>query len=232
MNPVETEFTVHVEDRTVPVALWEPADPAGTVPLVLIGHGGSGHKKQDYVAAIARGLVKHHGIAAAAMDGPVHGERRTDRDPSALAREFGEMWNLEGVNSRMNADWAGTLDHLLGTGKFDADRVGYWGLSMGTMFGLPFVASEPRVKSAVLGLMGTHRSRLGGRLAFDAMRISSIPVLFLMQWDDELIPRDEAIDLYDRIATRDKRLVANTGKHVDVPADVMRGTQEFLAARL
>ncbi len=232
MEIVETEFTVQVEDRTVPVALWEPSEAKGPVPLVLIGHGGNGHKKQDYVAAVARGLVKHHGIAAAAIDGPVHGARRNDRDAAALAREFGEVWNLEGVNSAMNADWSGTLDHLVATGRFDANRIGYWGLSMGTMFGLPFVASEPRVKAAVLGLMGTHRSRLGGRLAFDATRITSIPVLFLMQWDDELIPRDEAIDLFDRISTRDKRLSAHPGKHVDVPADVMRGSQDFLAKRL
>ena len=232
MEQTETEFIVTVDGRTVPVALWEPANPQGPVPLVLLGHGGNGHKRQDYVAAVARGLVKHHGIAAAAIDGPVHGDRRADKDHDALARDFAEVWNLDGVNSRMNADWSGTLDHLLSTGRFDGGRIGYWGLSMGTMFGLPFVASESRVKAAVLGLMGTHRSRLGGRLASDASRIAVIPVLFLMQWDDELIPRDEAIDLFDRIATRDKRLSAHPGKHVEVPADVMRGSQQFLASRL
>ena len=100
MDLLETEFTVQVEDRSVPVALWEPAAPKGPVPLVLVGHGGNGHKKQDYVAAVARGLAKHHGIAAAAIDGPVHGDRRKDRDPKALAREFAEGAPLAlGVNA-------------------------------------------------------------------------------------------------------------------------------------
>lgn len=232
MEPHLSEFTVSVDDRIVPVALWEPTEPNGKVPLVLVGHGGSGHKKQAYVAAIAKGLAKHHGIAAAAIDGPVHGDRRASDDAHALNRDFADLWNLDGANDRMNADWSGTLDHLLASGRYDADRVGYWGLSMGTMFGLPFVASEPRIKVAVLGLMGTHRSRLGGRLAWDATRITKIPVLFLAQWDDELVPRAEALDLFDRLGTLDKRLTAHPGKHTEVPVDVMRASQAFLAQRI
>jgi dienelactone hydrolase len=237
---VESDFTCVVDGRTVPGALWEPvwATDGQPVPLVLVGHGGSGHKRQDYVSAIARGLARHHGIAAAAIDGPIHGERRSPGADGIApvvdisAGEFGALWNAEDVTDHMNADWSGALDHLLATGRYDADRVGYWGLSMGTMFGLPFVAADPRVKAAVLGLMGTHRSRLGGRLAIDARRIKDIPVMFLVQWDDELIPRAEAIDLFDRIATKDKRMSAHPGRHVEIPIDVMHTTTSFLASRL
>jgi cephalosporin-C deacetylase-like acetyl esterase len=36
-----------------------------------------------------------------------------------------------------------------------AGPVGYWGLSMGCGLGAPFVAAEPRVRAAVLGLAGS-----------------------------------------------------------------------------
>ena len=54
----------------------------------------------------------------------------------------------------MNGDWKATLDELLASNRFDPARVGYWGLSMGTVLGLPFVASEPRISAAVLGACG------------------------------------------------------------------------------
>ena len=100
MDHIESGFSCTVDGRVVPGALWEPATPAGPVPLVLLGHGGNGHKRQDYVKAVARGLARHHGVAAAAVDGPVHGDRRADSDPRALARDFDTLWNSDGAQPR------------------------------------------------------------------------------------------------------------------------------------
>ena len=98
------------------------------------------------------------------------------------------------------------------------------------MMGVPVVAAEPRVRAAVLGLMGVWGPN-GPRLAEDAARIEC-PVRFLVQWDDEIVPRDTALDLFDRLGTRQKSLRAWPGKHVEVPPDEMRGVADFLAARL
>ena len=58
---------------------------------------------------------------------------------------------------------------------------------MGTHFG-PLVAAEPRIQAAVLGLFGWAE---GPRLArFDTLaRSITIPLLFLVQWDDEVAAR-------------------------------------------
>jgi dienelactone hydrolase len=58
------------------------------------------------------------------------------------------------------------LDHV------GASVVGYWGMSMGCGFGVPFVAADPRVRAAVLGLGGS----LG--LAETAARIT-VPVQYM-----------------------------------------------------
>src|SRR5439155_1547957 len=60
-----------------------------------------------------------------------------------------------GFAGRMNAhvgELTALVDDLISTGFID-DRLGYWGMSMGTALGLRFVASEPRVKAAVPGLV-------------------------------------------------------------------------------
>jgi hypothetical protein len=57
-------------------------------------------------------------------------------------------------------------------------------------------------------------------------------VLFLVQWDDELFPRDRAFELFSALASRDKRLHANPGRHVEVPAEEFRASEQFLAATL
>ena len=108
--------------------------------------------------------------------------------------------------------------------------VGWWGLSMGTILGLPVVAAEPRISVAVLGLMGlTGPSK--DRLRTDAAALTC-PLLFLVQWDDELFARERAFDLFTEFGTTDKRLHANPGTHIQVPAEEFVGSVEFLARHL
>ena len=136
----------------------------------------------------------------------------------------------------MNADWASTLDELLASGQFDPARVGYWGLSMGTVLGLPFVASEPRISAAVLGACGfvgssAARGRFAARLRDDAPNMAC-PVLFMVQWDDEIFDRAGALELFDTIGSVDKRMHVHPGKHGAFPQEAADAGREFLAARL
>jgi fermentation-respiration switch protein FrsA (DUF1100 family) len=107
---------------------------------------------------------------------------------------------------------------------------------MGTTFGVPFVAQEARVQAAAIGLMGRSGAvgtsgAVGDRLARDAAALSC-PVLFLVQWDDELIPRPAALELFDRIGSKSKTLHANPGRHVEVPNAELLASEAFLAQTL
>ncbi len=68
-------FAIMVDERQVPGMAWVPVGERHR-PLVLVGHGGSGHKDSQLVRDAAEPLAGDHGFVVAAIDGPVHGDRR------------------------------------------------------------------------------------------------------------------------------------------------------------
>ena len=225
----ERDFSVTCQERIVPGVLWTPEDRSEPTPLVLIGHGGSGHKREDHLVVLARRFVRHNGIAAVTIDGPFHGDRASIEVKNESINKTLRRLNGEEIADQMIEDWKATLDALQKLPEIGIARVGYWGLSMGTMFGLPLVAIEPRIEVAVLGLMGP----IPGfeRLVRDAPNVTC-PLLFLQQWDDELIPREKSSELFGAIGAQDKRLHANPGLHSAVPQEEFINTQNFLARHL
>jgi dienelactone hydrolase len=219
MGVVERRFDVVCEDRVVPGIVWTPENATGPRPLVLVGHGGTGHKRMDYVLALARRLVRHQNFAVAAIDGPAHGDRVRPADPAPAMSKH--------VFNSMVADWKATRAALAELPDVGNGPLGYWGLSMGTLFGVPFVAAEPSVNAAVLGLMGAA----GKRYTATAADITC-PVLFLQQLDDELIGREACLDLFLAIGSTDKRLHANPGAHSAVPEEEMEQSEAFFARHL
>ena len=239
MGVWERPFWVTRGEDRVPGILWMPEEPQGKVPLVVIGHGGQSEKRNPAGLALARRFVRRHGFAAVAIDAPDHGERGNivvSEEYPAGHPDYIALWKRPETFDRMNADWKATLDELLASGRIDEQRVGYWGLSMGTMLGLPFVSSEPRIKAAVLGLCGfagasAIRGRFGERHRADAPNVTC-PVMFAVQWDDERFDRDGAFELFGALGTKDKRLIAYPGLHAEMPPEGTDATREFLATRL
>jgi fermentation-respiration switch protein FrsA (DUF1100 family) len=99
---------------------------------------------------------------------------------------------------------------------------------MGATLGVPLVAAEPRITAAVLGLAGLT----GQDTLAEAAALITIPVEFLLQWDDEQIPRDRGLALFDAFASREKTLHANAGGHADVPRFELDSSQRFFARHL
>ena len=58
------------------------------------------------------------------------------------------------------------------------------------------------------------------------------PVEFLLQWDDELVPRDSGLALFDAFASREKTLHANPGRHTGVPAFELDSSERFFTRHL
>ena len=225
---IDQSVVLHHRDRAVPGVVLTP-EGAPAKGLILIGHGGVAEKRNPVPLYVGRAMVRRHGFAAALIDAPFHGERAIDgqllNDESR--KVFFKFMQDPAWVDVMVEDWkAMTAATSAMVGLPDDAPLGYWGLSMGCHFGLPFVAAEPRIGAAVLGLFPGYARHFA-----DAATISC-PVLFLLQWHDELFDHDEGVKLYDALGSRQKKLAANAGRHSSVPREQLEETLLFLANTL
>ncbi|AZG11121.1 alpha/beta hydrolase [Pigmentiphaga sp. H8] len=217
------------DGASIPAALWTPEKRPSAI--VQACHGGSGHKEADAVLAIVDRLVPR-GMAVLAIDGPVHGERSPDgsRDPEAARRYFRAAWRTGLGRTSMAREMTAALDHLTATRGWEGLPVGYIGVSMGTAYGIPYLASDRRVQAAAIGLWSANYAA-SDHLAGFAARIEC-PIWFTQQWDDEFFDREGTARLFDALGSRDKRLVAYPGPHRALEGERLGDAIDFLAGRL
>ncbi|OZV75723.1 alpha/beta hydrolase [Micromonospora echinospora] len=221
----------------IPGVLWTPEGAVGTRPLILMGHGGGQHKKAPGIVFRAHRFVVERGFAVVAVDVPGHGDRPTDEEYHRIATEnqarveAGEelaplIAGFQALVARQTVpEWRAVLDAVQQLEHVGVGPVGYWGVSLGCGLGVPFVAAEPRVRAAVLGLGGALASaEAAGRI--------TVPVEFLMQWDDERVPRAQGLALFDALGSAEKTLHANPGGHGEIPAFELDSTLRFFARHL
>ena len=240
VSVLEHAFCVESEGHPVPAMLWRPAGTGSCFPpLVLLGHGGSGHKRSDRIVDLAHWFVQKARIAALAIDGPYHGDRL--RQP-LTAREYQARIAEEGaanVVERMKGDWRATIDAVTELRVAATDVLGFIGLSMGSRYGLPLAAElGDRLRCAVFGKFGLEQSLSLPRAldTADVTRRAADQVrartLFHVQWDDEVFPRKGQFALFESLGSDDKRLIAYPGRHGETHPDAVSVWQEFVAAGL
>ena len=213
-NGAARDFELMGSVRRVTGAVWLPDKFDKQTPLVLLGHGASGDRFQAPIPHLAGRLTRESGFAALAIDGPVHGLRRVE--PGGREAFFKEAQRPEFVDD-MVADWSDAYRALRTECEVGFGPLGYFGLSMGTIFGVPLLASKLTFQAAVIGLCGTTGAGAGlaDRLRSDAAQITH-PVSLLMQLE----------------GATDKRLHANPGLHPEVPAEEIAHAFDFLSAHL
>jgi cephalosporin-C deacetylase-like acetyl esterase len=121
-------------------------------------------------------------------------------------------------------EWRATLNALQDVDGLGGP-VGFWGLSLGTGIGVPLIAGEPRIKAAVLGLLDYPS------LSTWASKVT-VPVEFLLQWDDELVSRVSCFALFEALGSTEKTLHANPGGHLAVPAFELDSAERFFLRHL
>jgi dienelactone hydrolase len=236
-EPRRVPLPVQRSGCPVPATMWLPADGTGPWPAVLAGHGAGGHKEAAIVVRAARELTSL-GCAVVSIDLPFHGDRTPPDEVGMSAAERRSRLGLDGWRARNAvataeavADWRAALDAAQVRPEVTDGSAGYFGLSLGTRSGLPLTAAEDRIAAAALGLFG-YSAETGPAGVAEAARGVTVPVLFLVQWDDELYPRDDALALFDLLASPRKTLHANPGRHLDIPAAEISAALQFVAREL
>lgn len=225
-------FTVDPAGRPVPGVVWTRADHTGRRPLVLVGHGGSQHKESDAVLDVVRPLVGDLGWVVAAIDGPIHGARRADggTDGGKVIQDFRALWNENPCIEEMVADWRAAIDVLVQLAEVNPAVIGWFGVSMGTAYGLPLCAADPRIRAALLGMWGTSHAH-GRRLVAQARHVRC-PVLFQRKRDDERFSPAGQEELFAALCTSRKELRVYEGGHVNPAGKQLEEGLEFLRAHL
>lgn len=222
------EFVIERDGkRPVTGALWLPDEVKGKT-LVLFGHGASGDRYQTPISHLA-GRFQRDGIASLSIDGPVHGLRKVgDGARGAFSAELQRPTHVPD----MIDDWSLAVDLVLGREDIKVDGLAYFGLSMGSIYGIPLVASRADFKVASLGLVGMMAEIPGGEEFLAAAKEIDIPLLFLMQLEDELFPREGCYAVFDAFASEDKRMHCNPGLHPEIPAEEIDFSYEFMLSHI
>jgi fermentation-respiration switch protein FrsA (DUF1100 family) len=126
--------------------------------------------------------------------------------------------------ARAVPEWRVTLDALQTLPEIGASGpVGYSGMTLASAIGIPLAAIEPRITAAIFGGVLVYES-----LTAAARRIT-VPIEFLLPWDDEEIDRQSGLALFDAFASKEKTLHANPGGHHQVPWFETEDSARFFA---
>ncbi|WP_406307091.1 alpha/beta hydrolase [Streptomyces sp. NBC_00885] len=226
---LEREFTL----GEIPGTLWTPGS-AAPVPLILMAHNNGLPRRESRLVARARHSAAY-GYAVAAIDAPGCGDRpRSVADERARADLRRAMQAGEPVDEIFESfigplvektvpEWQSTLDALLTLPEIGGP-VGYAGW---TAVGIRLAVAEPRIAAA-----GFFAGGYVPRAQREEARQVTIPLLFLLQWDDEGNPRQRALDLFDAFGTKEKTLHANMGGHTGTPWFEVDDGNRFLGRHL
>ncbi|MFG1794732.1 alpha/beta hydrolase [Nocardia sp. NPDC049149] len=229
---VERDFMV----GDVPGVLWSPATGSEGAPLLLMGHGGGLHKKAQGLVARANHYVSAYGFTVAAIDAPGHGDRpRSAQDQQWVAALLHAQAAGEPIGpivveynsslaERAVPEWQATIDALQALPEIGTEApIGYGGMTLATVIGLPLTADDSRITAAVFGGVFVYEA-----LTEAAKRIT-VPIEFLLPWDDEDIDRQSGLDLFDAFASKEKTLHANPGGHHQTPWFETENSARFYA---
>jgi dienelactone hydrolase len=205
---LEREFTF----GETPGTLWTPPGSA-PVPLVLMAHNNGLSMRDSRLVARAR-LTAAHGYAVASIDAAGCGDRprsaAAEQARADLRRAMQAGEPVEEIFESFVAplvenavpEWRTTLDALLALPGIGGP-VGYSGW---TALGIRLAVAEPRIKAA-----GFFAGGYVPRAQREEARQVTIPLLLLLQWDDQGNPRQHALDLFEAFGSKEKTLHANLG---------------------
>lgn len=214
-NLLERNFNV----GEIPGVLWTPTPTH--MPLILMGHPGGVRNMYPRLLQRARRAAES-GFATATIELPGGGDRPPVAELEAARTDLHRAITVgEPVGDIVDRlvlplvelavpEWRTTLDELLELPEI----IGPVGFSGGVIsIGIRLARVEPRIVAA-----GFFAGSFVPRSIFEEARQLTIPLHMLLQWDDEVNDRQQALDLFDAFGSPEKTLQANMGGHSGVPA--------------
>jgi hypothetical protein len=213
---LEREFSL----GEIPGILWTPEPASTPAPLILLGHPGGLRTMYPRLVQRARHSTAE-GFAVATIELPGSGDRPrisgAEEARADLRRAMDAGEPITGIVDRLVLplvekavpEWRATLDALLSLSEIGGP-IGYAGGLIS--IGIRLAVVEPRISAAIL-----FAGSFVPQAMFEQARQVTIPLLVLLQWDDERNDRQQALDLFDALGSTEKTLHANLGGHTGVP---------------
>lgn len=209
---------------TIPKAEKQP------MPVVILLHGKGDRKTVDYIEYGHKYLVDR-GYAVLRIDIANHGVRKEKDYKFSLTGEY-RFWTRDIITQTV-FDLRRAIDLLETRDDIDANKIGYYGISLGGIIGTIFCGVDDRVKAPVIALAGGNLSLMFG---LDALkddtkdffsiidpinfveRIHPRPFLMINSENDEIIDPITSKLLFSK-ANEPKEIKWYPSKHRDLPID-------------
>ena len=107
--------------------------------------------------------------------------------------------------------------------------IAYFGLSLGTQYGIVFLSEVQRMAAAVLGLFGSY-PRPRTRVMNERAPRVTCPVYFIQKLDDEIHCSESTAHLFSTLGAPQKVLDSSHGSHTEVSDKCIRDACKFLTS--
>ena len=239
-QPDNTEYPLYhityrsVHDKKVTGLLSLPKSGTSPFPVIILMHGLGDHKNVDYIA-YGNELFLKHGYAVLRIDLSNHGERKNGVYDFDLTGKY-KYWTRNVITQTV-FDLRRAVDFIETRPDLDAERIGYYGISLGGITGTIFCGVDKRIKVPIIALAGGQMNLLYKKEALlqEAKDFVSIveplnyveqiaprPLLMLNAKNDEIVPPIMSKLLF-RAANEPKEIIWYDAKHRDAPLEVIYG---------
>lgn len=233
---------VDLQGGEVPGVMTLPTRAEGPFPVVVMMHGFM-MQKEDFINEAFHKPFAKRGVATIAIDFPLHGDRPGDPQTGFTTLDAAEAMFRQAL-----FDVLRLFDYIDAREELDANRMGYVGVSMGSIIGSMAAGIDERVKvmAYLIGgggleclfrsLDGVGSKSLGDLVRenpnavkekfeyFDqlgfAKKISPRPILFYNVEDDPIVKKECAENFHNAAGEPKKVVWQKSGGHVILPMQI------------
>lgn len=227
------EFNVSyysVNFKKVPGILTIPKNTTKPVPIIILLHGAGDRKTVDYVTFGNTFLLKN-GYAVFRIDISKHGDRKEDEYDLSFTGKT-RYWSREIITQTV-FDLRRAVDFIETRKELNAEKIGFFGISLGGITGTIFCGVEKRIKVPVIVLAGGQLNIMYGAKALSAdtkdflsiiepnnfvKQIAPRPLLMINAENDEIVLPLMTKSLYKN-AKEPKKIIWYPAKHHTIPLD-------------